>query len=67
MDDNRKTIISSQSSEVVERKAKLNKLLKVLDFLMRPTVDETLWCDNGAVLPSPFFFLCCSLASDCAL
>ena len=67
MDDNCKRIISNQSAELIERKAKLNKMLIRLNFLMRPTVGETLWCDNGAVLPSPFFFLCCTLASDCAL
>ena len=42
MDDNWKTIISSQSSELAERKAKLNKMFKGLNFLMRLTVDETL-------------------------
>ena len=67
MDDNWKTIISSQSAELVERKAKLNKKLIGLNFLMRPTYDETLWCDNGAVLASPISFLRCSLASDCSL
>ena len=28
--------------------AKLYKMLKGLNYLMRPTVDETLWCGNGA-------------------
>ena len=67
MDDNLKTIISSNSAELVEGKAKLNRMLIGLNFLIRPTLDETLWCDIVAVLPSPFSFLCCSLACDCSL
>ena len=54
MDDNGKTIISSQSAELVERKTKLNKMLIGLNFLKRTTLDENLWCDNAAILPRHF-------------
>ena len=42
MDDNLKTIISNQSTELIERKAKLNRMLIGLNFRMMPTVGETL-------------------------
>ena len=54
-------------AELVERKAKLSKMLLGLNFLMWPTLDETLVWYNGTVLASPFSFLCCSLATDCSL